>query len=227
MRNSLVSGTILLLLASVALAETTPVPTTTPTPRPRLTGGFGRAAATPVLTEGGNGQSLADVVRAASETKQKASVAITNDTLVTDSRGGKVPTASPRNLAPATPARRVQTSAPSPLTAATKVATPEPSSSATGGTEAEWRERARSARQHVEEMKAAVYQIEGEVAKLERDFYRWDDGQYRDRVIKPNWDKKKEELDAARKELAQAERDLADLPEQARKAGAFPGWIRE
>ncbi|HXM79966.1 MAG TPA: hypothetical protein VOA00_12090, partial [Thermoanaerobaculia bacterium] len=59
------------------------------------------------------------------------------------------------------------------------------------------------------------------------DFYRWDDGQYRDRVIKPAWDKKREELETARIQSKQAEADLADLPEKARKAGVPPGWLRE
>ena len=63
--------------------------------------------------------------------------------------------------------------------------------------------------------------------KLENDFYAWDDGQYRDRVIKPAWDHAKSELTDAKNELVAAEKDLADLPEKARQAGAMPGWIRE
>jgi hypothetical protein len=46
-------------------------------------------------------------------------------------------------------------------------------------------------------------------------------------VIKPAWDKKREELETARRELAEAQKDLADLPEKARKAGALPGWLRD
>ena len=72
-----------------------------------------------------------------------------------------------------------------------------------------------------------VRQFEQQSKKLESDFYSWDDGQYRDGVIKPAWDKKREELETARKDLEQAEKDLAELPEKARKAGALPGWLRE
>ncbi|HEX7251528.1 MAG TPA: hypothetical protein VF376_01520 [Thermoanaerobaculia bacterium] len=97
----------------------------------------------------------------------------------------------------------------------------------TAGTEEEWRERARSARGRVDELKQRVAQLEAESKKLENDFYSWDDGSYRDGVIKPAWDRKKEDLEAARKDLTQAEADLADLPEKARKAGALPGWLRE
>jgi hypothetical protein len=147
-------------------------------------------------------------------------VAITNDTLVTDPKRGRlttwqgvpaVPTAAPTATAGAS-------------TGATSPAAPE----ATPVSEEQaWRERARSARQRVEESKERVSRLEAESKKLENDFYAWDDGQYRDNVIKPAWDKKREELETARRDLEAAEKDLADLPEQARKAGALPGWIRE
>ena len=216
--SQLLLALMLFSVGSFAFAAPKPTATPTPTPRPKLTGGFGRAAATPIVTEG-NGQSFADVVRAASEGKtrkeQKGSVAITNESLVTDPKKGKLTTSEPKNLPPPTPARGNETPAPASTGAA-----------AAGG-EAQWRESARAARRRVEELKARVYQLEGETASLEKDFYRWDDGQYRDGVIKPAWDKKKEELEAAKNELAQAEKDLADLPEKARKAGALPGWIRE
>ena len=79
----------------------------------------------------------------------------------------------------------------------------------------------------MEELKIEIAQLESDSKQLETDFYRWDDGQYRDRVIKPAWDKKREELETRRRQLVDAEADLADLPEKARKAGALPGWIRE
>ena len=206
-----------------ALAATpTPLPTTTPTPRPRLSGGFGRPAATPATPESpaAPSRALSEVVRAAEESKtrkeQKSSVAITNESLVTDTSKGRLTTSSPRNLPPPTAA----TSAEAPVS----VRTPTPSADAA---EAEWRERARSARARVEELKQRVSQFESEAKKLENDFYSWDDGSYRDGVIKPAWDRKKQELETARKDLAQAETDLAELPEKARKAGALPGWLRE
>jgi hypothetical protein len=219
--KSLLVGVVLLgasmgLSAAPKAHSPSPTPTPTPTPRHRLTGGFGKPAATPVVSETG-GQDLSDLVHAASEAKarkeQKPSVSITNETLVTDSRKGKLTTSPPRTL-------------PTPTLASTpSVAAASPS--ATEGGEAEWRERARSARRRVEDLKARASQIEADAAALEKDFYRWDDGQYRDGVIKPAWDKKKEELQAVRNELVEAEKDLADLPEKARKAGALPGWLRE
>jgi hypothetical protein len=194
-----------------------PVPTPTPTARPRLSGGFGRAAATPLPGDSG-GQALSDVVRAAEQSRgrkeQKPGVSITNKSLVTDPNKGNLTTSKSK----AVPVSTAVIATPSPA--------PELEPTPAAG-EAEWKERARKARQRVEDGKALVYRLEGEAAALEKDFYRWDDGQYRDGVIKPAWDRKRAELEAARKDLAEAERDLADLPEQARKAGALPGWIRE
>jgi hypothetical protein len=210
---------MMLLIGTLAWAATpTPVTTRTPTPRPRLSGGFGRPAASPIASESA-GQSLSDVVHAAEESKarkeQKSGVAITNESLVTDPRKGKITTSSPRNVPPPTVQKPSESSA-SAL-----------SPTSANGAEAEWRGRAQSARSRVQELKQRVGQLEGEAKKLESDFYAWDDGSYRDGVIKPAWERKKEELETAKKDLTQAESDLADLPEKARKAGALPGWLRE
>ncbi|HYB52872.1 MAG TPA: hypothetical protein VEG84_03315, partial [Thermoanaerobaculia bacterium] len=202
-----------------------------PTPAPpRLSGGFGRQQETPV-TPAQRGQSMADVVRAASETRlaketPRPGIAITNGTLVTDPNRGRLttwqPTPTPRGGSPA----RL---APSARPTAAAEAAPAPAAAGAGAPseEARWQEIARRARQRVADARDSVSRLEAESKKLENDFYSWDDGLYRDNVIKPAWDKKREELETARRELEDAERDLADLPEKARKAGALPGWIRE
>jgi hypothetical protein len=226
------AGVLLFLWAAQGIAASpTPVPTLTPTPRPRLSGGFGRPAATPagapetVPSSASTNQNRNEVVRAAEEgkaRKESPGVAITNDSLVTDPRKGKLTTSAPRNVLPPTPAKSSEPA----RAAAVTPAAPVPAAS-TAGTEEEWRDRARSARGRVDELKQRVAQLEAESKKLENDFYSWDDGSYRDGVIKPAWDRKKEDLEATRKDLTQAEADLADLPEKARKAGALPGWLRE
>jgi hypothetical protein len=138
-------------------------------------------------------------------------VTITNKTLVTDPKKGRLTTASPRPTA--TPGAAPEEAPPAPA----------PDQEA----EAYWRERMHSARALVVELSERVRQFEQQSKKLETDFYSWDDGQYRDGVIKPAWDKKREELETARRDLERAEKDLAELPEKARKAGALPGWLRE
>lgn len=224
----------LLALAAFGLGAAapgaTPAPTATPTPRPKLSGGFGRAVVTPA--EGASGQSLADIVRAAESTRsreapeKKGGVKIDNNTLVTDPSLGRVTTS--RAAPPLQPA-----SAPGPVTPSgsrTQIAPSPTASPAPGGPsqdELKWREAARQSKKRVEEARQRVAELEASARKLENDFYAWDDGQYRDRVIKPAWDKTKEQLEAARRELADAEKDLADLPDRARKAGALPGWLRE
>jgi hypothetical protein len=209
--------------AGLALAATTP----TPTPRPRLSGGFGRPRATPVapaVTDGG--QSLADVVRAAQETRdmsgappEKGAVTIDNRSLVRNPDKGRLSTSStlPTRTPVAAPAKGSEGAS----AALAPVATPA------GGGEAEWQEIARRDRKAVSDAKARVSELSATAKKLENDFYAWDDGQYRDRVIKPSWDRTLSDLEDAKRQLAEAEKNLANLPERARKAGAFPGWIRE
>jgi hypothetical protein len=217
------SGVWILASAGAVLAAATP----TPTPRPKLSGGFGRPRATPVapaVSEGG--QSLADVVRAAQEARpgsadrEKSGVTIDNKSLVKDTGKGHVTTSS--IAAPNSP----KAAAPTPAASGGNGTSADAGPSEPGG-EAEWREIARRDRRRVADAKTRVAELTATSKKLENDFYAWDDGQYRDRVIKPAWDRARADLDEARIELEGAEKELADLPERARKAGALPGWIRE
>jgi hypothetical protein len=203
---------IALLACLLARGALLAQPTPTPTPRAKLSGGFGR---TPIAGPANGGQTMADVVRAAGEARarkaQKKPLAITNRNLVTDPTKGRlstaaaapgVPTGAPRG----TPAPRITP----PAAAGTPTErTPE---AGVATEESRWRERARAARQRVEDARSRIAQLESETRKLEADFYSWDDGQYRDGVIKPAWDRKREELETARRELSDAEKDLADLP---------------
>jgi hypothetical protein len=211
------------LLMPSLLSAATPTPTPTPTTRPRLSGGFGRAVSTPVVQQGTAGQSLADLVRAAEAARnkepseKKSGVKIDNGSLITDSAKGKA--AAVRPPAAAVPVSRTPVA---PGATAVPVASPAPSAE-----ETRWRDAARNAAKRVEDAKRHVEELDAAAHKLETEFYAWDEGQYRDRVIKPDWDKTKDKLEAAKKELADAEKDLADLPEKAQRAGALPGWLRE
>jgi mannose-6-phosphate isomerase len=222
-----------LSLATAAGVFAATGPTPTPTPRPRLSGGFGRTPAPSTGGATGDGQSMADVVKAAGAPKKsdQKGVAITNDSLVKDTNKGRVSTASPAKPAPtprpgAAAAAAAGSAQPG---AAAGAPTPPPTAVGSPNTadEAVWKDRAHRARQRVEDLKAQVATLESESKRLENEFYRWDDGQYRDRVIKPQWDKAREDLETSKRQLTAAEAELADLPEQARKAGALPGWLRE
>jgi len=233
-RRSLVSGFWSLVFASgSALAAAHPSPT--PTALRRLSGGFGRprATATPGPASDG-GQSLSDVVKAAHDApaaaekpERERGVVIDNRSLVTDPSKGRLTTSrvvhpTSAHAAPKIPDAPAHDAAPPAGQAAT---TPAPSGDA-APTEAEWRGIAENARKRVADGKAKVAELQATNKKLENDFYSWDDGQYRDRVIKPAWDHAREQLEEAKTELAAAEKDLNDLPERARRAGALPGWIR-
>ena len=217
-------GALLSVNAGTLFAQ---APTPTPKTKPRLSGGFGRPrAVTPVPSA--EAPRAAGRAGAAAEKRgrpgEKSAVSITNETLVTDPSKGKLTTTT-RSAAPVKPSAA---DAPPSRTIASEMpfdeSAPAPAASEE---EAKWRAAARNARERVETLKLRITQFEGEEAKLQSDFYAWDDGQYRDGVIKPAWDRKKAELEEARKGLAEAEKELADLPEKARKAGALPGWLRE
>ena len=205
-------------------------PERTPTPARRLSGGFGRPRNTPAPTAVAAdapapppSSALVGAARAGSTATEKSSLTIDNRSLVKNPSKGRVSTSK----AIAAPAR------PSPTAVVATAAAPVPTAAVSGeapgsaGTEAEWKATAARARKRVADAKARVAELEAATMNLENDFYAWDDGQYRDRVIKPAWDRSRTDLETARQELAGAEKDLEDLPEKARKAGALPGWIRE
>lgn len=238
MSRYLVPGLWILAAGGTALvAVAAPDPTPTPTPRPKLSGGFGRPRATPVATAAASGveggQSLADVVRAAQGSREttagagapeKSGITIDNKTLVKDTAKGRITTSSVAAPKPPGPA---PTAAPHAAAAGAANGSAPDAPAASSSGEAEWRETARKERKQVEDAKTRVAELNATSKKLENDFYAWDDGQYRDRVIKPAWDRARQELEQAKLDLEAAEKQLADLPERARKAGAMPGWIRE
>jgi hypothetical protein len=195
------SGRLAVAAAAILFAvAATPKPTATPAPR--LTGGFGKTPAPG---------------SASRRTTEQKKVRITNETLVTEADKGKLTTSDVRP-AP-TPTGKAGENRPTAVE-------PEPTEPEGGG-EAYWRGEARRLRERVAAIREEISRLENDTKKLESDFYSWDDGAYRDRVIKPAWDKAREELATARKELPVAERELAELPDRARKAGALPGWLRE
>ncbi|HZI67222.1 MAG TPA: hypothetical protein VFF17_11705 [Thermoanaerobaculia bacterium] len=192
------------LAAPFALSR---APEPTPTPRPRLTGGFGK---TPVAG------------RPATRGAEKGPVRLTNQTLVTDTEKGKVSTSESRPPSAAAP-----TPTPPAARSGSSPAETEAAAAETGQGEAYWRGEARRVRERVAELREAITRLEADTKRLEADYYAWDDGAYRDKVIKPSWDKAREELATARLALPAAEREVTELPDRARRAGALPGWLRE
>lgn len=96
-----------------------------------------------------------------------------------------------------------------------------------GHDEAFWRARAAEVRGAVQKAASDAAAAEAEEKREENDFYSWDDGQYRDNVIKPAWDRARDDAVKARQNLQAAQKQLDGLEDDARRAGAYPGWIRE
>ncbi len=202
-----------------------PPPAPTATPGARKTGG-GAAEA----SAGGTGHpaSLADIARQSRAENEAAGkpprrLVITNESLRKDGEPGAAPSPSTPSASPSgKPARsRAARKTPAPEI----IAIPEYKDSL-GRTESDWRAIAQAARKRVEDAEEAKERLSNEVRRLENDFYAWDDGNYRDRVIRPAWEQAKEALKKNLEELDAAKAALEDLQEQARKAGTPPGWLR-
>jgi len=191
--------------AAALLAAAAPQPT--PTPETRLLGGFGKTAPA-----------------APARKRVEKKVRITNESLVTDPLKGKLTTS--QQVVTPTPAGKAART-PSGPTPTGPAAVSTPAAAAAEGGEEYWRNESRRVRDRVTELRAAIIRLENDTRKMEADFYSWDDGAYRDGVIKPAWDKAREDLATARRELPLAERALDDLPDRARRAGALPGWVRD
>ena len=94
-------------------------------------------------------------------------------------------------------------------------------------TETYWRDRATRARTAVEEADAKVKDLEARVAAIRNDMNPVNTQdpnrlQSRDRELREAIDA----LDAARLSADAARKVLSDLEEEARRAGALPGWLR-
>lgn len=102
----------------------------------------------------------------------------------------------------------------------------EDTAEAGGGGQAYWQQAYQDARATVAYWKEEEARLDGEVNRLERQFYAEDDPAYRDGVIKPAWDKALVDWRNAKAQVEQT----AGLPDKvmndARKDGALPGWFR-
>ncbi|HPC83924.1 MAG TPA: hypothetical protein P5234_10960 [Thermoanaerobaculaceae bacterium] len=72
-----------------------------------------------------------------------------------------------------------------------------------------------------------IAELEAETARLQQDFYRWDDPAYRDGVIKPALDRALAQLNEARKQLEAVRKRPEEVKAEAAREGALPGWFRE
>jgi hypothetical protein len=197
-------------------AATSGEATPEPTPAPKL-----KSVAGPAAETGHSGQSLADVVRVSKEARKdqkpkKSLGTITNETLHKGTSASSV-TAKPAAKTPgASTARKDPTPVP----------TYDVPRDDQGRSEAQWKATMDHARSLVGDGERRVRELETKSKQLENDFYAQSDGYRRDGVIKPAWDKSRDDLAKARADLDAARKSLEDLSEDARRSNAPPGWLR-
>ena len=203
-------------------AEPTPASATSLTPvatpaAPVLSGGKPRTS--------GTGRSLADVVKLSKEARKgqppkKSLGTITNENL----RKGAAPTPTPKVAAgKSLPAKA---SGKGTSSAAPPAGTPYVERDDKGRSEDDWRSIVDRSKAAVAYDESRVRELETKAKQLENDFYAMSDGNRRDAVVKPAWDKAREDLAKARQELEDARKAFDDLAEEGRRSNTPPGWLR-
>ena len=93
--------------------------------------------------------------------------------------------------------------------------------------EAYWRSRALDIRLRWRKAADEVKELEQSSAGWRRRFYAENDPYVRNGQIKPEWDRVLDRLEEARADVETAKKELEELMEEGRLAGALPGWLRE
>jgi hypothetical protein len=107
-------------------------------------------------------------------------------------------------------------------TAAEKKAAPDPTQ-----TEEYWRGRKQEADSRVRDAQSRVEQLQSEINTLTQAFYAEGDGVAQRPLIETERIERIKELEAAKQELESARAASEGLEDEARRAGALPGWLRD
>lgn len=94
-----------------------------------------------------------------------------------------------------------------------------------GGDEASWRSRISQAREALRRNEMFAQALQTRVNSLTNDFASRDDPYQRARIGEER-SKTIDELAAVKNDIEQSRKQIADIEEEARKAGVPPGWIR-
>ncbi len=158
-----------------------------------------------------DGPTLADIARKAQEQRQRAVTRVyTNDDLKTQGLPAPAPTPA------AAPQVKSDTAAPS---AAEK---PAP---AGADTEDAWRARIVRARDDLHRNEVFAEALQSRINALTSDFAARDDPAQRAQLADDR-QKALEELERVKKDIETSRKAVADIEEEARKAGVPPGWLR-
>jgi hypothetical protein len=91
--------------------------------------------------------------------------------------------------------------------------------------EAEWRERIKNEREALDRAKSYADALQTKINSLNTDFVNRDDPVQR-AAIAAQRDKSLAEMDRLKKEIAEHTKKIATIQQDARRAGAPPGWVR-
>ena len=91
--------------------------------------------------------------------------------------------------------------------------------------EAEWRERIKNEREALDRAKSYADALQIKINSLNTDFVNRDDPVQR-AAIATQRDKSLAEMDRLKKEIAEHTKKIATIQQDARRAGAPPGWVR-
>lgn len=90
-----------------------------------------------------------------------------------------------------------------------------------------WRKRYSDQKDRVTTLEHRRKELDSQIPALWNKFYAWDDPAYRDGVIKPELDAAIRERDQIDTKIEEERAKLSDILDQARRAGAKPGWFRD
>ena len=137
---------------------------------------------------------------------------------------GSTPPAS-SEAAPAAGAQPGEQSPTDPKAAADAKAGAKPDVKADAKDEAAWRARMEQARETVRRNEAFAEALQSRINGLTRDFVNRDNPVQRSKIGEDR-EKALAELERVRNDVEQAKKQIADIEEEARKAGVPPGWLR-
>lgn len=89
-----------------------------------------------------------------------------------------------------------------------------------------WRNRYKEAVERVEQAEKKLNDLQSDVNALTRAFYAEGDGVAQRGVIERERNQRLADIEKGKQELAEAKQALTDLEDEARRAGAMPGWVR-
>jgi Spy/CpxP family protein refolding chaperone len=89
-----------------------------------------------------------------------------------------------------------------------------------------WQDQLRTVREKIARLKAAKEDYQLQLNRMVSDFYITSDSLIQNR-IRGEMDKMRSEIDLVTRETANAQKELSDLLERARRKGVPPGWLRD